>query len=80
MSSLHVQLWLHITIRFSFLHLLFAYLQDVTCTVYIQLTMEVVTVDPIEVMFLPRDYVVPQVHGSPCDRAVKVAMGRRLAE
>lgn len=49
-------------------------------SVYIQLTMEVVTVDPIEVMFLPHDYVVPQVHGSPCDRAVKVAMGRCLAE
>lgn len=42
--------------------------------------MEVMTVDPIEVVFFPCDDVVPQVHGSPCDGAVKVAMGRRLAE
>ena len=42
---------------------------------FISLSMEVEAVDPIEVMFFPCDYIVPQVDSSMCDGAVELAMG-----
>ena len=42
--------------------------------------MQVVAVDPIEVMFLSCVHIVPQVHSSTCDRVIKVVMGLGLAE
>lgn len=46
----------------------------------IWLSMEVVAVNPIEIVFFPCDYVVPQINSSTTDGAVEVAMGRRLTE
>lgn len=46
----------------------------------IWLSVEVVAVNPIEIMFFPCDYVVPQINSSTRDGAVEVAMGRRLTE
>lgn len=42
--------------------------------------MEVVTMNPIEMVFFPWDDIVPQVHISRRDGAVKVAMSDRLGE
>lgn len=43
------------------------------------LSSQVVTVNPIELVFSPCDYIVPQIHGGPCCGVVEVAMSRRLA-
>ena len=42
--------------------------------------MQVVAVDPVEVVLSACDHVVPQVHSSTCDGVIEAAMCCRLTE
>lgn len=47
---------------------------------FTMLPMDIVAVDPVEVVFFPTDYIVPEVHSSTSDWAVEVFMSLWFTE